>query len=85
MPRIINTPAHPGRKYFLSTRHARRQRPQFVMLRVREGGSASITIADYDRAAGTITIVVQEVAPPPSVFAPRPATDLDVAGARQPH
>ncbi len=35
---------------------------QFVMLRVREGGERiPITIADYDRAAGTITIVVQEV------------------------
>lgn len=34
---------------------------QFVMLRVREGGERiPITIADYDRAAGTITIVVQE-------------------------
>ena len=32
------------------------------MLRVREGGERiPITIADYDRAAGTITIVVQEV------------------------
>ncbi len=35
---------------------------QFVMLRVREGGERiPITIADYDRAAGTITIVVQAV------------------------
>src|SRR3990167_3010873 len=35
---------------------------QFVMLRVREGGERiPITIADYDREAGTITIVVQEV------------------------
>jgi len=35
---------------------------QFVMLRVREGGERiPITIADFDRAAGTITIVVQEV------------------------
>ena len=34
---------------------------QFVMLRVREGGERiPITIADYDRVAGTITIVVQE-------------------------
>lgn len=34
---------------------------QFVMLRVREGGERiPITIADYDRKAGTITIVVQE-------------------------
>jgi ferredoxin--NADP+ reductase len=35
---------------------------QFVMLRVREGGERiPITIADYDREAGTVTIVVQEV------------------------
>jgi ferredoxin/flavodoxin---NADP+ reductase len=35
---------------------------QFVMLRVREGGERiPITIADYDREAGTLTIVVQEV------------------------
>src|SRR6187401_291830 len=42
---------------------ARSARPgQFVMLRVREDGERiPITIADYDRAAGTLTIVVQEV------------------------
>jgi ferredoxin--NADP+ reductase len=35
---------------------------QFVMVRVREGGERiPITIADYDRDAGTLTIVVQEV------------------------
>lgn len=35
---------------------------QFVMLRVREGGERiPITIADYDREAGTLSIVVQEV------------------------
>jgi ferredoxin--NADP+ reductase len=35
---------------------------QFVMLRVREGGERiPVTIADYDREAGTIVIVVQEV------------------------
>src|SRR5512141_2496497 len=35
---------------------------QFVMLRVREGGERiPVTIADYDRAAGTLTLVVQEV------------------------
>lgn len=35
---------------------------QFVMLRVREGGERiPVTVADYDRAAGTLTIVVQEV------------------------
>jgi ferredoxin--NADP+ reductase len=35
---------------------------QFVMLRVHENGERiPVTIADYDRAAGTITIVVQAV------------------------
>ncbi|HET9650783.1 MAG TPA: sulfide/dihydroorotate dehydrogenase-like FAD/NAD-binding protein [Usitatibacter sp.] len=35
---------------------------QFVMLRVRDGGERiPITIADYDREAGVLTIVVQEV------------------------
>jgi ferredoxin--NADP+ reductase len=35
---------------------------QFVMLRVHEGGERiPVTIADYDRSAGTITIVVQAV------------------------
>ncbi len=35
---------------------------QFVMLRAREGGERiPITIADYDRNAGTLSIVVQEV------------------------
>ncbi len=35
---------------------------QFVMIRVREGGERiPITIADYDRAAGTVSIVVQAV------------------------
>lgn len=35
---------------------------QFVMLRVREGGERiPITITDYDRAAGTLTLVVQAV------------------------
>lgn len=35
---------------------------QFVMLRVREGGERiPVTIADYDRASGTLVIVVQEV------------------------
>lgn len=42
---------------------ARSARPgQFVMLRVRDGGERiPITIADYDRDDGTVTIVVQEV------------------------
>ncbi|MFH1023317.1 MAG: sulfide/dihydroorotate dehydrogenase-like FAD/NAD-binding protein [Planctomycetota bacterium] len=35
---------------------------QFVILRVREGGERiPLTIADYDRKRGTLTIVVQEV------------------------
>jgi ferredoxin--NADP+ reductase len=35
---------------------------QFVMLRVREGGERiPITIADYDREAGTLSLVIQEV------------------------
>lgn len=35
---------------------------QFVIIRVREGGERiPLTIADYDRDAGTVTIVVQEV------------------------
>ena len=40
---------------------------QFVMLRVREGGERiPVTIADYDRAAGTLTIVVPKVGAPPT-------------------
>ncbi len=56
---------------------------QFVMLRVREGGERiPITIADYDRAAGTLTIVVQEVgATTRRVCALEAGEDiLDVAG-----
>lgn len=56
---------------------------QFVMLRVREGGERiPITIADYDRAAGTLTIVVQEVgATTRRVCALEAGADiLDVAG-----
>ena len=35
---------------------------QFVILRVREGGERiPITITDYDRESGLLTIVVQEV------------------------
>lgn len=42
---------------------ARKARPgQFVVLRVRqEGERIPLTIADYDREAGTVTLVVQEV------------------------
>jgi ferredoxin/flavodoxin---NADP+ reductase len=35
---------------------------QFIIIRVREGGERiPLTIADYDREAGTVTIIVQEV------------------------
>ena len=42
---------------------ARAARPgQFVIVRIREGGERiPLTIADYDREAGVLTIVVQEV------------------------
>ena len=56
---------------------------QFVMLRVREGGERiPITIADYDRDAGTIMIVVQEVGATTSRLCALEAGDeiLDVAG-----
>lgn len=56
---------------------------QFVMLRVREGGERiPITIADYDRAAGTITIVVQEAGASTKRVCALDAGDslLDVAG-----
>ena len=44
----------------LVAKHA--QPGQFVIVRVRENGERiPLTIADYDRAGGTITIVVQEV------------------------
>ncbi|HEX4943407.1 MAG TPA: sulfide/dihydroorotate dehydrogenase-like FAD/NAD-binding protein [Usitatibacteraceae bacterium] len=56
---------------------------QFVMLRVRDGGERiPITIADYDRQAGTITIVVQEVGATTKRVCALEAGDeiLDVAG-----
>lgn len=56
---------------------------QFVMLRVREGGERiPITIADYDRDAGTLTIVVQEVGATTKRVCALEAGDeiLDVAG-----
>jgi len=56
---------------------------QFVMLRVREDGERiPITIADYDRAAGTITIVVQEAGATTRRICALDAGDtlLDVAG-----
>jgi len=63
---------------------ARAARPgQFVMLRVREGGERiPITIADYDREAGTLTIVVQQVGATTQRICALEAGDaiLDVAG-----
>ncbi|MDH3287440.1 MAG: sulfide/dihydroorotate dehydrogenase-like FAD/NAD-binding protein [Betaproteobacteria bacterium] len=56
---------------------------QFVMLRVREGGERiPITIADYHRDAGTLTIVVQEVGATTKRVCALEAGDeiLDVAG-----
>jgi ferredoxin--NADP+ reductase len=56
---------------------------QFVMLRVRDGGERiPITIADYDRAAGTLMIVVQEVGATTKRVCALEAGDeiLDVAG-----
>lgn len=56
---------------------------QFVMLRVRDGGERiPITIADYDRLGGTITIVVQEVGATTRRACALEAGDafLDVAG-----
>ncbi|MGB5079179.1 MAG: sulfide/dihydroorotate dehydrogenase-like FAD/NAD-binding protein [Burkholderiales bacterium] len=66
MARIIETRRlTPVTRYFLldAPLIAASAKPgQFVMLRVREGGERiPITIADFDRAAGTISIVVQEV------------------------
>lgn len=66
MPRILETrQLTPVTKLFRIDAPliaASAQPGQFVMLRVREGGERiPITIADYDRDAGTITIVVQEV------------------------
>jgi ferredoxin--NADP+ reductase len=56
---------------------------QFVMLRAREGGERiPITIADYDRTAGTIAIVVQDVGATTHRISALGAGDqiLDVAG-----
>jgi ferredoxin/flavodoxin---NADP+ reductase len=56
---------------------------QFVMLRVRDGGERiPITIADYDRGAGILTIVVQEVGATTKQVCALEAGDeiLDVAG-----
>ena len=87
MARIIKTRRlTPVTKYFLldAPLIAAAAKPgQFVMLRVREGGERiPVTIADYDREAGTITIVVQAVgATTKRVCALEEGDDiLDVAG-----
>ena len=56
---------------------------QFVMLRVRDGGERiPITIADYDRDAGTLSIVVQAVGATTTMVCALGAGDeiLDVVG-----
>ncbi len=58
---------------------------QFVMLRVREGGERiPITIADYDRDAGTISLVVQQVGATTALVCALEAGESirDVAGPR---
>jgi len=87
MPRIIETRRlTPVTKLFRidAPLIAASARPgQFVMLRVREGGERiPITIADYDREAGTLTIVVQEVGATTRRVCALVAGDeiLDVAG-----
>ncbi len=87
MSRIVKTRRlTPVTKYFLldAPLIAASAKPgQFVMLRVRDGGERiPITIADYDRAAGTITIVVQEVGATTRRVCALEAGDeiLDVAG-----
>jgi len=87
MPRILETRRlTPVTKYFRidAPLIAASARPgQFVMLRVREGGERiPITIADYDRDQGTLTIVVQEVGATTKRVCALEAGDeiLDVAG-----
>jgi ferredoxin--NADP+ reductase len=76
----------PVTKYFLldAPLIAISARPgQFVMLRVRDGGERiPVTIADYDRVDGTLTIVVQAVGATTSRLCELNAGDdiLDVAG-----
>ena len=56
---------------------------QFVIVRVREGGERiPLTIADYDRDAGTLTIVVQEVGTTTSLLGSLEVGDeiLDLVG-----
>ena len=65
MAKILETrKLTPVTKYFLLDAPliaAAAQPGQFVMVRVREGGERiPITIADYDRKAGTLAIVVQQ-------------------------
>jgi ferredoxin--NADP+ reductase len=87
MPRILEARRlTPVTKYFLldAPLIAASAKPgQFVMLRVHEDGERiPITIADYDRAAGTLTIVVQEVGATTKRVCALEAGDdlLDVAG-----
>ena len=87
MARIIETRRlTPVTKYFRLDAPliaASAQPGQFVMLRVRDGGERiPITIADYDRDAGTVTIVVQEVGATTKRVCALEAGDeiLDVAG-----
>jgi ferredoxin--NADP+ reductase len=87
MARILETRRlTPVTKYFRldAPLIARSARPgQFLMLRVRDGGERiPITIADYDRLAGTVTIVVQEVGATTRRVCALDAGDdiLDVAG-----
>ncbi len=87
MPRILETRMlTPVTKYFRIDAPfiaASAQPGQFVMLRVRDGGERiPITIADYDRDAGTITIVVQDVGATTKRVCALGAGDeiLDVAG-----
>ncbi len=87
MPRILETRMlTPVTKYFRIDAPliaASAQPGQFVMLRVRDGGERiPITIADYDRDAGTIMIVVQEVGATTRRVCALEAGDeiLDVAG-----
>ncbi|MHB1124904.1 MAG: sulfide/dihydroorotate dehydrogenase-like FAD/NAD-binding protein [Ramlibacter sp.] len=87
MTRILETRRlTPVTKYFRldAPLIARSARPgQFVMLRVREGGERiPITIADYDRQAGTISLVIQQVGATTTLISALEAGDdlLDVAG-----
>jgi len=87
MPRILETRRlTPVTKFFRidAPLIAASAKPgQFVMLRVREGGERiPITIADYDRATGTLTIVVQAVGATTQRVCALEAGDeiLDVAG-----